>query len=37
VRRPRRQLIGAAGGIVFALASLWFLSRLGDQPHYLSQ
>jgi EmrB/QacA subfamily drug resistance transporter len=29
--------IGAAGGIVFALASLWFLTRLGDEPHYLSQ
>lgn len=28
--------IGAAGGVVFALASLWFLTRLGDQPHYLS-
>jgi EmrB/QacA subfamily drug resistance transporter len=29
--------IGAAGGFVFALASLWFLARLGDQPHYLSE
>jgi hypothetical protein len=29
--------IGAAGGIVFALASLWFLSRLGEQPDYLSE
>src|SRR6266536_2953394 len=28
---------GAAGGIIFALASLWFLTRLDDQPHYLSQ
>jgi EmrB/QacA subfamily drug resistance transporter len=27
---------GAAGGIVFALASLWFLTILGDQPHYLT-
>ena len=29
--------IGAAGGIIFALASLWFLARIGDEPHYLSQ
>jgi EmrB/QacA subfamily drug resistance transporter len=29
--------IGAPGGILFALASLWFLARLGDQPHYLSE
>jgi EmrB/QacA subfamily drug resistance transporter len=28
--------LGAAGGIVFALSSLWFLARLGDDPHYLS-
>jgi EmrB/QacA subfamily drug resistance transporter len=28
--------IGAAGGIIFALSSLWFLARLGDQPDYLS-
>src|SRR5262249_19457099 len=28
---------GAAGGILFALSSLWFLGRLDDQPHYLSQ
>jgi EmrB/QacA subfamily drug resistance transporter len=28
---------GAAGGIIFALASLWFLTRLGDQPHYLGK
>src|SRR5262249_13191367 len=28
---------GAAGGILFSLSSLWFLSRLGDQPHYLSE
>ena len=27
--------IGAAGGIVFALSSLWFLARIGDQPDYL--
>src|SRR5262249_43439699 len=27
---------GAAGGILFSLSSLWFLSRLGDQPHYWS-
>jgi EmrB/QacA subfamily drug resistance transporter len=27
--------IGAAGGIIFALSSLWFLARLGDQPDYL--
>lgn len=29
--------LGAPGGIIFALASVWFLTRLGDQPHYLSQ
>ena len=28
--------LGAAGGIVFALSSLWFLARLDDQPQYLS-
>jgi hypothetical protein len=28
--------LGAASGIVFALSSLWFLARLGDDPHYLS-
>jgi EmrB/QacA subfamily drug resistance transporter len=28
---------GAAGGILFALSSLWFLAMLGDQPHYLSE
>jgi EmrB/QacA subfamily drug resistance transporter len=28
--------VGAPGGIVFALASVWFLAVLGDQPHYLS-
>jgi MFS family permease len=28
-------LLGAAGGIIFALASLWFLTRLGDEPNYL--
>jgi len=29
--------LGAAGGILFALSSLWFLARLGDQPHYLTE
>jgi EmrB/QacA subfamily drug resistance transporter len=29
--------VGASGGIIFALASLWFLTALGDQPHYLSE
>jgi EmrB/QacA subfamily drug resistance transporter len=29
--------VGAAGGILFALSSLWFLGRLGDQPHYLGE
>jgi EmrB/QacA subfamily drug resistance transporter len=28
---------GAAGGIIFALASLWFLTSLGNQPHYLGK
>src|SRR5262245_40842687 len=28
---------GALGGILFSLSSLWFLSRLGDQPHYMSE
>jgi EmrB/QacA subfamily drug resistance transporter len=28
---------GAAGGIIFALSSVWFLARLDDQPHYLSE
>jgi EmrB/QacA subfamily drug resistance transporter len=28
--------LGAAGAIIFALSSLWFLARLGDQPDYLS-
>jgi MFS family permease len=28
--------VGAPGGIIFALASLWFLTRLGDEPHYLT-
>jgi EmrB/QacA subfamily drug resistance transporter len=27
--------VGALGGILFALASLWFLAALGDDPHYL--
>ncbi len=29
--------VGAPGGAVFALASLWFLTRLGEQPHYLTE
>ncbi len=29
--------LGAPGGVIFALASVWFLTRLDDQPHYLSQ
>ena len=29
--------VGAPGGFIFALASLWFLTSLGDQPHYLSE
>jgi EmrB/QacA subfamily drug resistance transporter len=29
--------VGAPGGILFALSSLWFVSRLGNQPHYLSE
>jgi EmrB/QacA subfamily drug resistance transporter len=29
--------VGAPGGIIFALASVWFLVALGDQPHYLSE
>ena len=28
---------GAAGGIIFAVASLWFLTSLGDHPQYLSE
>jgi EmrB/QacA subfamily drug resistance transporter len=28
--------VGALGGIVFALASAWFLIILDDQPHYLT-
>jgi EmrB/QacA subfamily drug resistance transporter len=28
--------LGAAGAIIFALSSLWFLARLDDQPQYLS-
>src|SRR5262245_15757242 len=28
---------GALGGTLFSLSSLWFLSRLGDQPHYWSE
>jgi EmrB/QacA subfamily drug resistance transporter len=28
--------LGAAGAIIFALSSLWFLARLGDQPDYLN-
>jgi EmrB/QacA subfamily drug resistance transporter len=29
--------IGTAGGFLFALSSLWFLGRLGDQPRYLDE
>jgi EmrB/QacA subfamily drug resistance transporter len=29
--------LGAVGGLVFALASLWLLARLGDQPGYLAE
>jgi EmrB/QacA subfamily drug resistance transporter len=29
--------VGAAGGAIFALASLWFLTRLGDEPAYLGE
>jgi EmrB/QacA subfamily drug resistance transporter len=29
--------VGALGGIVFALASVWFITVLGDPPHYLSR
>ena len=29
--------VGAPGGILFALASVWFLVALGDQPQYLSE
>ena len=29
--------VGALGGIVFALASVWFLTVLDDPPHYLSR
>jgi len=27
---------GSAGGILFALSSLWYLTRLGDEPRYLA-
>jgi MFS family permease len=29
--------VGAPGGFIFALASVWFLATLGDEPQYLSQ
>jgi EmrB/QacA subfamily drug resistance transporter len=29
--------VGAPGGIIFAIASLWFLLVLGDDPHYLGR
>jgi MFS family permease len=29
--------VGAPGGVMFALAGLWFLSVLGDQPDYLAR
>jgi EmrB/QacA subfamily drug resistance transporter len=29
--------VGVAGGIVYALASAWFLARLGGEPQYLTQ
>jgi EmrB/QacA subfamily drug resistance transporter len=29
--------VGALGGILFALASLWFIAALGDSPHYFSR
>jgi EmrB/QacA subfamily drug resistance transporter len=29
--------VGAPGGIIFALASIWFLVTLGDEPRYLSE
>jgi MFS family permease len=29
--------MGAAGGILYALSSLWYLSQLGDQPRYLGE
>jgi EmrB/QacA subfamily drug resistance transporter len=28
---------GAAGGIIFALSSLWFIYQLGDERHYLTE
>jgi EmrB/QacA subfamily drug resistance transporter len=28
---------GVTGGMIFALASLWFVARVGDQPHYLGR
>jgi EmrB/QacA subfamily drug resistance transporter len=28
--------LGTAGGILFALSSLWYLGRLGDAPRYLT-
>jgi EmrB/QacA subfamily drug resistance transporter len=29
--------VGAPGGILFALGSLWFLTQLGDQPDYVGE
>jgi EmrB/QacA subfamily drug resistance transporter len=29
--------VGASGGVMFALAGLWFLTVLGDQPDYLAR
>jgi EmrB/QacA subfamily drug resistance transporter len=34
--REGSPIIGAAGGIVFALSTVWFLARVGDEPHYVS-
>ena len=34
--REGSPLIGAAGGIVFALSTVWFLARVGDEPDYVS-
>jgi MFS family permease len=33
--RTASPVIGAAGGVIFALASIWFLTRLGGQQDYL--
>ena len=29
--------VGAPGGLLFAFASLWFVTRVGGEPHYLSE